>query len=198
MTGNRRYWAIVVLGVALFFAGALDWGYDRLLYPWVLAQPPLLGSWVGTPTSGNGVPMVVGIDMARVRFERDEPCWRCHQIEGTAATCDARGTVLRYRLSGSPADRQGRQLHLGAVPARQPLPDGLELDILRGTWHGAGELSLDAGFFWRRDGSGISTTDDPATQPVPMRRQRKSTADFNTLCKALARRAQARAAAPLY
>lgn len=158
---------------------------DTLFFPWVHAQPPLLDEWVGRLTTGNGVRLVVAMALERDLTSDDRVCVRCNQIKGRADTCDERGTVLRYRISGSPKDRQGRQLHLGAIPVPQPPPDGLELDTLIGSWDGGDLLELQADFFWRRGQSAISSTDDPANQSVPLRMQRGQVTELDTLCAAL-------------
>jgi hypothetical protein len=178
--------AFMVVALVLIFSGALDWGVDLVLYPWARANPPLLGTWSGTLTTGNGERLIVSLEMRRTVREREGFCVRCAQIEGNAATCDARGTVLRYRISGSPSDRRGTHLHLGAVPDRQPPPDGLELDVLSGTWDGGDGLDLQADFFWRRGAAAISSSDDKATQPVPLRMQRDAAKGFETMCGRLA------------
>lgn len=179
--------AYIILGVmvVVLFSGALDYGLDMLFYPWARANPPLLDHWVGELTTGNGVRLGVALDMHRAYTDDGTICTRCNQIEGTATTCDARGTILRYRISGSPTDRQGRTLHIGARPETSSPPDGLELDGLRGTWDGSDTLSLEAGFFWRRGTSAISSTDDPANKPVPLRMARQRPSAFESVCGAL-------------
>jgi hypothetical protein len=178
----------LMIVVAYFLPNVLNGVTDRLFFPWALANPPLLDQWVGEVTTGNGVGLVVVMDLERDLTSDERVCIRCSQIKGTAATCDARGTVLRYRVSGSPKDRHGRQLHLGAVPALDPAPDALEIDTLVGTWDQGDVLELQADFSWRRNGSAISSTDDPATQPVPMRMERKGTKTFEAMCAALSGR----------
>lgn len=176
MASLKRYGLIWLAAAALFaISPAPDWIFDLAFYPWVHADPPLLDRWAGHLTAGNGDGLDLVLTLERARYERG-PCVRCNQITGTAVTCDARGTVRRYRVSGTPSDRQGRRLHIGATPAQSPGPDGLELDTLIGTWDGADTLTLNAGFFWRRGKSGISSADDPATQPVPVRLQRQRAA----------------------
>jgi hypothetical protein len=188
MLSKRRLGLMVVfLGAALILFFALERVSDMVFYPWALADPPLLDNWAGSLTTGNGVRMVVGIELRRARTDQGMTvCATCSQIEGSGATCDAHGTVLQYRVSGSPTDRRGSQLHLGAVPEPQPPPDGLELDVLRGTWDGGNVLALEADFFWRRGTAGVSSTDDPATQPVPLRMERKGPSEFEAMCKSLA------------
>ena len=159
----------MVIAGALVFSGALDYAFDRVFHPWSLATPPLTGFWTGRLVTGAGTPLVIHLEMRRARTSRDRvPCARCSQIDGHIESCDAAGTLRRYRLSGSPDDRRGRTLHIGAIPVADPPPDGLQLDVLRGSWDGQDQLSLQAGFFWRKGPSAISSTDDPATQPVPV------------------------------
>lgn len=99
-------------------------------------------------------------------------------------TCDAQGAVRRHSIFGSPKDRQGRDLHFGAKPEREPPADGLELDTLVVTWDGTDTLTLQADFFWRKGPSAISSTDDPATQPVPIRMQRQRSGAAEPTCAA--------------
>lgn len=175
----------LVVIAAYFLPNLLNRITDSLFFPWVHGQPPLLDQWVGRLTTGNGVRLVVAITLERDLTDDERICIRCNQVKGTADTCDERGTVLRYRISGSPKDRQGRQLHLGAIPVPQPPPDGLELDTLIGTWDGGNVLELQADFFLRRGQSAISSTDDPANQSVPLRMQRGQVTELDTLCAAL-------------
>jgi hypothetical protein len=170
-----KAYALLAVLAAFVMSPAPNWIHDMLLHPWARADPSLFDRWAGRLTAGNGDRLDLVLVLRRHLDSDGSVCANCNQIEGSAVTCDARGTVRRYRLAGSPRDRQGRQLHLGAVP--EPLIDGLELDTLFGTWDGADTLTLEADFFWRRGKSGISSTDDPATQPVPVRLQRQGTAD---------------------
>jgi hypothetical protein len=171
----RYRWFWLVAAAAFFVSPAPDWIIDMAFYPWAHADPPLLDRWAGRLTAGNGDRLDLVLVLRRSLDSDGRVCSNCNQIEGTAVTCDARGTVRRYRVAGSPRDRQGHRLHIGAVP--EPLIDGLELDTLIGTWDGADTLTLKADFFWRRGTSGISSTDDPATQPVPALLRRQTTAN---------------------
>jgi hypothetical protein len=182
----RVAWAVLALMLVLVFSGVLNRARDMVFHPWALAEPPLLAQWVGHVTPGNGVRLVVAMDLRRDYNDDGSICTNCNQIEGTAATCDARGTLLRYRIAGSPRDRQGTVLHLGAIPEPQPPPEGLELDVLSGTWDGGDVLDLEADFHWRRAGAAVSSTDDPATQPVPIRMQRTTALDLDALCRRFA------------
>jgi hypothetical protein len=173
--------AFIVLGILVVTGGA-DRLSDMAFHPWAHAEPPLLRHWVGRLTTGNGVPLVVALDLRRARGRRGVPCARCVQIDGTAATCDARGTLLRYRVSGSPEGRQAERVHLGTSPEREPPPEGLELNVLRGAWDGASGLNLEAHFIWRRAGAAVSSTDDPATQPVALRMEPTGETTIDRLC----------------
>jgi hypothetical protein len=175
LTRYRWFWLAAFAAFAL--SPAMNRIHDVLFYPWAHADPPLFDRWAGGFTAGNGDRLDLVLVLHRHLASDGSICERCNQIEGTAVTCDARGAIRRYRVAGSPKDRQGRQLHIGASPSQSPPPDGLELDTLIGTWDGADTLTLEADFFWRRGKSGISSTDDPATRPVPVRLQRQGTAD---------------------
>jgi hypothetical protein len=162
-----------VIGAVLLLAGGADWVHDIMFYPWARATPPLLDEWVGELTTGSGEQLTVVFMLERARTDDGSVCSNCAQIEGSAVTCDAHGNVLRYRVSGSPLDRAGRQLRLGVIPRQNPPPDGLEFSAVSGAWDGADALTLQAEFFWRRGRSAISSTDDPATLPVPLRMWKK-------------------------
>ena len=179
--------SVLMLAALLAFSGALDWVSDLAFYPWALAHPPLMDRWAGKLTTGAGTALAVTLEMHRgITSNGRHPCAKCNQLEGTITTCDARGVRLEYRAAGSPEDRRGRQLLIGAKPAVDPPPDGLELDVIRGTWDGGDTISASADFFWRKGTSAISSTDDPATQPVPLPLQRATTQQFDALCAQLA------------
>jgi hypothetical protein len=168
--------AVVIVLVLLTFGGGIDWIHDMLLYPWARATPPLLDDWVGELTTGNGEPLAVAFALERGTNSDGSICANCAQIDGRAVTCDAQGTVRRYTVFGSPTDRAGHRLHLNLKPEHDPPPDGLEFHAADGTWDGADALTLQATFQWRRGRSAISSTDDPATQPVPLVMARTGTA----------------------
>jgi hypothetical protein len=155
--------------VALFFLFG-RWAADAVFFPWAHADPPLLAQWSGRLTAGNGERFEVTLDLRRANFDDQGTnlCNKCPQIDGAATMCDAMGRTNVYQIFGTPSDRQGRRLHLGAKHTQDPPPDGLELDTLICTWDGADTLTLAADFIWRRGVSGISSSSDPATQPVPL------------------------------
>lgn len=168
MTSRRSLWIVGALAVFLL-SGAADWVADVLFHPWALAKPPLLAEWDGALTTGTGERLSVSLSLRRSRDARGRrPCARCAQIEGIATTCDAAGAIKRYRVSGSPTDRRGQGLHVGAMPEETPPPQGLELSTLSGSWDGGDTLTLEADFVWRRGAGAVSSSDDPATQPVPL------------------------------
>lgn len=170
---QATFWFVVI--AAFVLSDAPQWVMDALYFPWAHADPPLIDRWAGVFTAGNGDRLELVVVLKRTEHVGDEiVCYECNQIEGTAVTCDARGLVRRYRISGTPKDRHGSQIHFGAVSDQSPSPDGLELDTLSGTWDHADTMTLAADFAWRRGASAITSTDDPATQPVPVRLQRQS------------------------
>lgn len=176
---------IVVAGAMALFS-VLDYVSDLLFNPWALARPSVMGEWAGRLTPGDGVPLALWLELHRAPSAREE-CVRCSQLEGSALTCDGRGTIRRYSVSGSPYDRRAHRLHLGAGPEASPPPDGLELSTVIGDWDGQDVLAMQADFFWRRGKSAISSTDDPATQPVPVRLERKPSSAFDAMCAELRR-----------
>lgn len=183
----RVAWGVLILISVLVFSRALDRLSDLLFYPWALANPSLMDRWAGRLTTGAGTPLTLTVELHRATdSDSDRVCARCNQLEGTITTCDAAGVRREYTAAGSPNDRQGRQLLIGAKPAVDPPPDGLELDVIRGTWDGADALTMSADFFWRKGKSAISSTDDPATQPVPLPMQRATTQQFDAMCAQLA------------
>jgi hypothetical protein len=176
--------AIVIGLLVLTLGGGIDWFHDMLLYPWARATPPLLDQWVGQLTTGDGERLTVVFALERGTDSDGTVCANCAQIDGRAVTCDARGRVRRYEVSGSPTDRAGHRLHLNVKPDTDPPPDGLEFRSASGTWDGADTLALQAKFQWRRGRSAISSSDDPATQPVPLVMARAATAPTSRPCAA--------------
>jgi hypothetical protein len=162
---------------------------DVLFYPWARADPPLVDTWVGRLTTGDGHPRGVIMALERARGPQGRgPCARCAKLEGTAATCDERGRELRYRVSGSPEDRQATTLHIGASAAVEPHPDGLQLSSIHGRWNGGDSLDVAAEFYWRRGTSAISSTGDPATNDVPLPMTRGDVEAFRAICRRVASR----------
>jgi hypothetical protein len=169
---------------------------DRWLYPWADAsggRPVLMGTWVGQLTTGGGRPRAVLMELVREQPSpsSDRPCRGCDDgIEGTAVTCDERGRVWRYHVSGTPDDRHATRLLAGTQPVTVPRPDGLSMSAVRGGWDGADALDLEAEFAWHRGTSSISSTADPDTRdwvPLPMRRGVE--ADFRARCRRILGRA---------
>jgi len=174
----KRYRVLWLAVIAAFVLSPIpNWITDTLFFPWVHADPPLFGRWAGDLTAGDGHHLDLVMVLRRKTWSDEGVCTTCSQLQGTAVTCDAQGTVRRYDVDGSPKDRQGHELHIGALSAESPPPEGLELDTLIGSWDGADTLTLMADFVWRQGGSSVSSIDDPATQPVPVRLQRRGTAD---------------------
>lgn len=173
--------ALVVVA-AYFLPNLLNHLSDRMFFPWALARPPLLDRWVGELTTGNGNRLTVALMLERDLTDSGYVCVRCAQLEGFASTCDDRGAVRRYRLSGSPTNREGRELRLGASPMPEPPPEGLELSTIRGRWDGGDALELEADFIWRRGGAAVSATDDPANQPVLLHMARQSDVNLGDVC----------------
>ena len=175
---SKRSALLVVAAIAIFVLTPLsNWVVDSLFFPWVHADPPLFGRWAGNFTAATGERLDLVLELHRQEWSDESVCTRCSQLEGTATVCDAHGTAKRYDVSGSPKDRKGRDLHLGLNSADSPRPDGLELDTLKGAWDGADTLALTADFVWSSGGSAISSTDDGATDPVPVRLQRQRAAN---------------------
>jgi hypothetical protein len=180
---------LLVLGVAaaLVLSDAPQWTLDMMFNPWARADPPLLDEWAGTLTAGNDERLDVILVLERPEEGPDGGiCPLCAQVEGHAVTCDASGRVRRYRVSGSPRDRRGRELLLGFSHHPDPPPDGLVLDSVSGTWDGADALTLHADFYWQRGRSAVSSSDDPATQPVPLAMGRQGTTSVSPQCAARA------------
>lgn len=175
---RRSAVAVGAVLTAVALSDAPNWLIDRLFHPWSRATPPLLDEWTGALTAGNGERLTVVFSLQRARASDGGPaCVTCAQIEGEAVTCSAQGSVRRYRVFGRPEDRAGRRLHLNLAAQAVPPPDGLEFDYVSGTWDGADTLLLSAVFFWRQGASAISSSDDPATQPVPLRLGRLASPD---------------------
>jgi hypothetical protein len=182
---------LVIGGIAVWYVGQR---LDHWMYPWAdttSGRPVLLGSWVGQLTTGGKRPRVVWMEIVREqrpRATRHRRCRGCDDgIEGTLRTCDERGRIWQYRLSGTPEDRAVTRLQGSTQPIDSPPPDGLSLSSFRGSWDGADALNLEVQFYWRKGASAITSSADPDTQgwvPLPLRRNTK--AEFTARCKRIA------------
>ena len=184
--------AVLVIGGVVVWYGTRQ--LDHWLYPWAdttSGHPVLLGTWVGQLTTGGRRPRVVLMEIVREqppRRTRHRRCRDCDDgIEGTLRTCDERGRIWHYRLSGKPEDRAVTRLHGSTQPIESPPPEGLSLSSFRGGWDGADALNLEVQFYWRNGASAITSSADPDTQgwvPLPLRRNTE--ADFTARCERIA------------
>jgi hypothetical protein len=96
-------------------AGALRL-LDRVLEPWMYANPPLIGDWQGEAQAGNmRLRLVVSLTLNPNRSKQDGT-----QLRGRVVLCDSTGRVQSYPLEyGVVKDRQGRSSEL-RIPGHAP------------------------------------------------------------------------------
>lgn len=184
--------AFLLLIVIAFGSGPL---MDRLLAPWAFEQdgrPALTGSWVGRLTTATGQSRGVLLELLlpepnrRRGFSRS---WRQSPhgtLGGSARVCDPHGQVRSYTVDGKPADRQATHLTFFAGPSERPVPNGLTLSWVKGTWDGANQLDLRAQLHWEKDGAAISGDSYPDTQSeAVLALTRGGEAEFQATCDRL-------------
>jgi hypothetical protein len=190
---------VVVVGLALF-SGAIELFWKRLdqrRFPWGYpdsGQPALVGTWVGTLTTGGGVRRGVYMDLRleplRAPRRRGRGGYLLRQqrrsnFEGEVRLC---GGVREQRFAitqGRYEDDKASRFNLGLSPADSTQPDGLAPSHIRGRWDGRDSLALEADVHMRRGQSAISGGDDPNTgKPATLGMGRGDEAKFRALCGA--------------
>jgi hypothetical protein len=187
-----------LLGIAALFAFVLGLDMiakriDRWRFPWGYAdtgRPALAGTWVGPVTTGSGqhLAMLVQMELAPLdRGRRHTPIIRTHRnrwLEGRALVCSGAGPVRRFKVSGTPDDKQdGSRFHLSLSPADSVPPDGLAPSHMQGRWGGGDAIDLSVSLYLRRGKSAITNSGDPDTgKDTPVTLKRGSEAEFSSLC----------------
>jgi hypothetical protein len=182
---------IIALAIALLSAPLLD----RLLLPWAFEHansPALTGSWVGSLTTATGHQRGVVLELRLPEPKGEEGLVRdwhgapYGELEGTARVCDELGQIHSYTLEGEPENRQATRLSLYATPSESPVPEGLTLSWMNGTWDHANRIELKVQFYWEQDGSSISGGGYPDTQTdATLALTRGGDAEFQALCAGL-------------
>jgi hypothetical protein len=184
--------AILVLLVIAFGSGPL---MDRLFAPWAFdheGRPALTGLWVGRLTTATGQSRGVLLELLLPKPNRRHGftrSWRQSPhgtLGGSARVCDPQGQVRSYTVDGKPADRQATQINFFAGPSERPVPNGLTLSWVQGTWDGANQLDLRAQLHWEKDGAAISGDSYPDTQSeAVLTLTRGGEAEFQAVCDRL-------------
>jgi hypothetical protein len=161
--------AFLLLLVFAFVSGPIT---DRLLAPWAFehaGRPALTGTWVGRLTTATGQSRAVWLELLlpEPRGRRGTRPWRqapYGTLGGSARVCDQHGQIRSYTVDGKPADRHATQINFYAGPSERPVPNGLTLSWVKGTWDGANQLDLRVQLHVEKDGAAISGDSYPDTQ----------------------------------
>lgn len=182
-----------VFGVAFGWEAAED-AIDARRHPWVRADPPLDGTWVGQFVGSDGQIRGVLLTLARVPASRIRGGRHSRhlvppsRLQGAAAVCAAGEPERRYRVGGSPEDvdpRDSLDLAFG-YPAPESRPPGLEIERLNGRWDGRDGLDFAAAVQWRAPGR----AGDYAERPPRLAMRRGTEDHFRAVCARLGRRAE--------
>lgn len=190
---------VVVLAVATGGMQFIWTRIDQRRFPWGYPEsgkPTLVGTWVGTMTTGGGVRRGVYMDLrleplrfgdnSRSRRRRGSRAFRNLRnpnFEGEIRLC---GGPREQRFSintGTAEDGEASRFRIGLYPADSTPPDGLAPSHIRGRWNGRDSLALEADVHLRRGTSAISSTDDPDTgKPATLGMTRGDEAQYRALC----------------
>jgi hypothetical protein len=143
---GRRWWQVVLWLAYVkrrWFGRALVWliagitgttivwtAFLSVLEPWnhsLYLWPTLSGSWYGHFEAPDGTQIVhLSID-----GDSDPP-----PLEGTATTCDARGVLRTFDISGSPHGWRGKRFAITTSRSHEVDEDAIELARVDGEWAG--------------------------------------------------------------
>lgn len=190
---------LLIVGLAAFTAAMqLFWTrLDERRFPWgypEAGRSTLVGTWVGTLTTGGGHRRVLLLDIklhplnfgsGRRRRGRGRGIIRRrgdNNLEGTATLCDG-GREQHFTLNGADLNEAATRFRLSFATADSVPPDGFAPSHLRGSWDGGDALTFEADVYLRRGASAISSTDDPDTgRPATGAATRRGLDAFRTLC----------------
>ena len=161
---------LFITGMELFWTRI-----DERRFPWAYPKPgrsTLVGTWVGTLTTGGGVRRGVYLDIrldplnfgrgGRRRRGRGGNVFRgprSSKLEGTARLCGGEAEQ-RFTLTGNHETDDASRFYLGLAVADSTPPNGFAPSHMRGRWDGRDSLALEADVYLRRGQSAISATDD--------------------------------------
>jgi len=110
-------------------------------------------------------------------------------IEGTTTTCDQRGTLRQFSISGSPRGWRGTRFRINTARRDEFDDAGVQFATIDGEWKG-NEMRVSATLerFRQRRGAAVSpSADPPMTQPtVHVDLVRGTSAAFANACQQLA------------
>src|SRR3954468_17322552 len=178
----RGLFVVVVglAGVALVWAAFLSivepWNHS--LYLW----PTLTGDWYGEFAAPDG--------RQAVRMQIEGGTGDMPSIEGTTTTCDRRGTLRQFSISGSPRGWRGTRFAINTARRDEFDDAGVRFATIEGEWKG-NEMQVTATLerFKQVRGASISSTaDPPLPEPVVhFNLVRGTSGDFANACQQLAR-----------
>jgi hypothetical protein len=192
---------LLIIGIALF-SSAMELFWTRLderRFPWAYAKAgrsTLVGTWVGTLTSGGGhrravlfdiklKPINFGSGRRRRRSSgRNNIIRRAGSeiLQGSASLCGG-AREQHFALSGSSAADGAARFRLSFSPSDSTPPNGLSPSFLRGAWDGRDSILFEADLYMREGVSAITGSDDPDTgRPATGAMRRGDTDAFRALC----------------
>lgn len=171
-------WIVVGLGATMtvltaFFAILEPWNHS--LYLW----PTLTGSWYGEFTAPGGK------QVARLEIDGDG---ENPSIEGTATTCDERGTVRKFQIRGGPRNWRGSRFGITTSRTDEFDDEGVRLARMDGEWaQNTMRVTATLDTFKQVGGASISSSADPplAAPVVHFTLRRGGARDFLDACRGL-------------
>jgi hypothetical protein len=173
-------------------------GIDQRRFPWGYPEPgkpTLIGTWVGTMTTGGGVRRGVYMDLrleplrfgtGRSRRRRSSRAFRNlrnSNFEGEVRMCGGPREQRFAINTGTAEDKEASRFRIGLSPTDSTPPDGLAPSHIRGRWNGGDSLALEADLYLRRGASAMSSTDDPDTgKSATLGMTRGDEARYRALC----------------
>ena len=162
--------AAVTTGLAAIFAVLEPWNHSLWLWP------TLTGEWTGELTTAEGRRHLV---LFAIEGDNENP-----PIDGAVTTCDERGVVRTFSLSGWPHGWRGTTFRLETGGSGDA--DGVAVRLARidGEWAGdTMRATATLEYVTRVGGSAISSSTDPQPAPVaPVTLHRGGRRDFNAAC----------------
>ena len=164
-----------VLVITALMAGFEPWSHS--LYLW----PTLTGTWYGEYSTPDG-PQMVELQIAGAGTDATE------SIDGSALTCDRRGTLRHFSISGTPHNWRGSRFQIYAARRDEFDDEGVQLGAMEGEWSGnAMRVIAPLERFKHVGGAWSSSTADPPVVPsvVHFNLVRGSRDDFAAACTGL-------------
>ena len=178
---KRRRFVRALLWTALAVAGAMLAlnAFLAVLEPWnhsLYLWSTLTGSWYGEFAAPGGRQFV----QLQIDGDAESP-----PIEGAALTCDHRGTVRHFSITGSPHNWRGSRFRITTARQDEFDDEGVRFATIEGAWSG-NTMSVTATLepFKQNGGASIgSTANPPLPEPqVHFDLIRGNNNDFATAC----------------